>query len=129
MISQDLSMFMLGELDPLSKVDATLDPLSNNADTTTPARSFLIALQSGIKAGKASFLANRQNATIIDVTAAATKDRARKPASSFYMLRTSTPSKQRANGLSPEAQRTKELLLSGPHSPLYAKKEEKVYGI
>ena len=133
----DLSMFVLGEIS--SKLDASLDPLRGE-DEPTPTKSFLNALQSGIQAGKASFMANRQNTTVIDVTASATSDnakrrpavasdRARKAASSFYVLRSSTKQQnQKSGGLSPEAQRTKELLLSGPHSPLYAayrKKTEK----
>lgn len=133
----DLSMFVLGEIS--SKLDASLDPLRGE-DEPTPTKSFLNALQSGIQAGKASFMANRQNTTVIDVTASATSDnakrrpavasdRARKAASSFYVLRSSTKQQNQKSGvLSPEAQRTKELLLSGPHSPLYAayrKKTEK----
>jgi len=133
----DLSMFVLGEIS--SKLDASLDPLRGE-DEPTPTKSFLNALQSGIQAGKTSFMANRQNTTVIDVTASATSDnakrrpavasdRARKAASSFYVLRSSTKQQnQKSGGLSPEAQRTKELLLSGPHSPLYAayrKKTEK----
>ena len=120
----DLSMFMLGEIS--SKFDASLDPLGGTGETTAT-KSFIAALQSGIQAGKASFMASRQNVTVIDVTAAPANSgvklrpvssKARKTASSFYMLRTTPSSRQ--SGLSPEAQRTKELLLSGPHSPLYS---------
>ena len=83
---------------------------------SAPMSALLSAAGTGVLAGVDAFTANRKNATIVDVT----------DSTAGATLRTKSKSKVVSLQLSDEAKRTKDLLLRGPHSPLY---EYDDYGI
>lgn len=101
-----------GEASPSMTASSIAQVLSDAAT------SVAAAVWIGIEAGTDAFRASRPNATIIDVMPLTEDLTGRVVSSPLSLLRTSKSGPK--DRLNPKAKRTKELLLSGPHSPLYS---------
>ena len=120
-------------------VDATINAAKDTlSQYTVPTRDFATAISVGIATGYSVFSEHRKNTTIITTgvirpTLGATGQQptySTSPPSTkrWLLLRAAgTPPSRQPRRLSSEAQRAKDLLLNGPHSPLYKGGDD--YGI
>ena len=105
-----------------------IETVAHAADEATmPARELWSSLDHAIRTGTEAYHETRKKTTVVDVTAASTPvklvtaEQQRKAAILSATKYTIRPSASKT--LSPEARREKELLLRGPHSPLYKQHE------